>query len=175
MKRVLTVILLLFVAAGVGYLVVSETRSGSPAVGSSSAATEPGPAIQGEWESETQPSTLNAQSAPAVSAYYFHGTSRCSTCLKMEQFAKEAIEAAFPDHPGGHRIRWQALDYDEPGNEHFVKQYALVASSLILVSNRASTSGPWRKLDRTWDLVGDEVAFKKYVADEVRLMLGSDR
>ena len=39
-----------------------------------------------------------AEEAPAggtVTAYYFHGTFRCPTCHKLEQYAKEAIEANF--------------------------------------------------------------------------------
>jgi len=32
-----------------------------------------------------------------VVVYYFHGTMRCPTCYKLEQYSKEAIETNFKD------------------------------------------------------------------------------
>jgi hypothetical protein len=30
----------------------------------------------------------------------------------------------------------------------------------------------WKRLDKVWDLIGDQQAFEKYVRDEVRAYLG---
>ena len=173
MKSVVTIVLLLFVAVSVAYLVVSEIRSRPVAVDSAGAQGTDA-ATRGDAKSEIHGEMANKRAARAVIAYYFHGTSRCPTCLKMEQYAQDAIKGAYQAEIGSGRIRWQAVNYDEPANEHFVTEYGLVASSLVIVSNKTSTSDGWRKLDRTWDLVGNEEAFKKYVTDEVRMMLGSD-
>jgi len=79
-------------------------------------------------------------------AYYFHGTMRCPTCLKMEQYARDAIESGYQTEIGSGRVRWLAVNYDEPANEHFIKKYGLVASSLVIVADQAAPESAARKL-----------------------------
>jgi len=172
MKGVVTIILLLFVAASVTYFVVGEARSKAVPLDPAVNSDQMRPVASESLRATSNPS--DKKQPPELAAYYFHGTSRCATCLTMEQYAREAIEGAYHIQLENGRVRWQAVNYDEPANEHFVKEYGLVASSLVIVSDKASTSSGWRKLDRIWDLIGDEQAFKNYVIDEVRMMLGSD-
>lgn len=110
--------------------------------------------------------------APNVLVYYFHGAARCPTCLKMEQYAREAIEDEFQVREENGRVRWLAVNYDEPAHEHFVAKYQLVASTIVIAARRANNEEVWRKLDRTWDLVGDEPAYKRYVIEELNTMMG---
>lgn len=166
MKSIVTILLLLFVAASVVYLAVGDARSRAVPLDAAGNAA-------GESVRETA-DPANENQGPVLRAYYFHITSRCATCLKIEQFAREAIEEMYPSELEDGRIRWQAVNYDEPANEHFVKEYGLVASSLVIVSSPVDSAGSWRKLDRAWDLVGDEKAFKNYVAGEVKTLLRSD-
>jgi hypothetical protein len=155
----------------VAYLVVSEARS-------KTATTDPAPKGADQSQpvaSESLQATAkpaNERQSPALVAYYFHGTSRCSTCLKMEKYAREAIEESFGGDARSGRVQWHAVNYDEPVNEHFVKQYELFASALVLASSQADVQR-WQKLERIWDLVGDEPAFKAYVIEQVTSMLGS--
>lgn len=173
MKSVATILLLLFVAASVTYLVVGEARSTAVSLDPSTTAEEQPQPVAGEppW-AHAEPA--NGKQTPVLQAYYFHVTSRCTTCLKIEQFARETIEEAYSSELEDGRVRWQAVNYDEPANEHFVKEYGLVSSSLVIVSNPVGSPGSWRKLDRTWDLVSDEKAFKNYVAGEIKTLLRRD-
>ncbi|MFH1108203.1 MAG: nitrophenyl compound nitroreductase subunit ArsF family protein [Planctomycetota bacterium] len=172
MKSAVTVILLIFVAASVAYLVVSEAR---PKTATTDPATRGAdrsqPVASASLQAIAKPA--NEKQSPVLVAYYFHGTFRCPTCLKMEKYAREAVEETFDGDVQSGRVQWQAVNYDEPANEHFVKQYKLVASALVLVSGRADAQR-WQKLERTWDLVGDEPAFKAYVIDQVTSMLRGD-
>lgn len=172
MKRAITALLFLFVGVNVVMLVVKESRSTS---------SEPGPvaATRGEdavTAAATSPSPQRTASdrsaAPSVLMYYFHGAMRCPTCLKMERYAREAIEDEFPVREGAGRVQWLAVNYDEPAHEHFVAKYQLVASTIVIAARGANNEESWRKLDRTWDLVGDEPAFKRYVVEEVTSLLG---
>ncbi|MBI4718468.1 MAG: hypothetical protein HY763_11725 [Planctomycetes bacterium] len=146
MRKATRALLLLFVAASAVYLVIG--KAGSRPTG--------GDAADGE-------------SGAAVVAYYFHGSARCTTCLTMERFAKEAVEQAFAGDIAAGRVRWRAINYDEPDNGHFVQQFELVASALVIAAPGAPPA--WRKLERIWDLVGDEVAYKDYVVSEVGAVL----
>ena len=172
MKSAVTIILLLFVAASVAYLVVGGTRSKTATTDPAAKAANPTKPVAGESPRATA-KPANEKQAPVLVAYYFHGTMRCPTCLKMEQYAREAIEEKYASEIDNGRVSWEAVNYDEPANEHFLKEFELVASTLVVVSNGPSDKRTWRKLERTWDLVGDEAAFKRYVVDEVTALLGS--
>jgi hypothetical protein len=174
MKSAVTIILLIFVAGSVAYLVVSEARSKTaPTDPATRGADQSQSVASGSLRATNKPA--NEKQSPVLVAYYFHGTLRCPTCLKMEQYAREAIEETFASDVQSGRVQWQAVNYDESANEHFVKDYGLVASSLVIVSGEAVASDVWRRLDRVWDLNGDEQAFKNYVIDEVKNMLRGDK
>ncbi len=171
MKNTLTIVLLLFVAISVVYLAVGERSSTSDNSGASPAAAGNPPTVTPAPVETNVIAPSAGQEAPALMAYYFHGNFRCPTCLTIERFAREAIESEFDSELRDGLIRWQAINYDEPSNEHFVKQYELYASALVLVPGQSAAQPPWQKLDRVWDLVGDESAFKTYVIEQARAML----
>lgn len=169
-RKAITAVLLLFVACSIVFLVASETRT-------STDGTAPVPATASTGTPQPLNSTTEGTALVPVDAsraetvvYYFHGTMRCPTCLKMEQYAREAVEKAFVAEINAGRIAWQALNYDEPANEHFLKEYGLTASAIVVVSWTHAGTATWRSLDRIWDLVGDEAAFKAYVVEAVSTM-----
>lgn len=181
MKTIITVILLLFVAASAVYLVVSELRP--EAAGGAAASGEAGESVEPATETGADapgggqadggaPAGDGAASAPTVTVYYFHGTLRCHTCLTMEEYAREAVEDSFRQEIDSCQVRWQALNYEEPSHEHFVATYGLYASTLLVARGEGAGSS-WRRLDRIWDLVANETAFKAYVVGEVKAMLES--
>jgi hypothetical protein len=171
MKSAVSVILLLFVAVSVVYLIVGETRSPS--------ATNPAPVAEGPAATPTGAPSGKAAVTAATErvpdartiVYYFHGTMRCPTCLKMERYAREAIEETFVAERDAELVRFRAVNYDEPANEHFIREYGLTASALVVVTETHDGPDSWRNLDRIWELVGDEVGFKAYVVNEVNGML----
>lgn len=173
MKKAVTLVLLLFVGGSIAYLLGDEIKSESAAVTPDESATgtgepkatSPGVTLETEGETATGPPK------PDVVAYYFHGASRCTTCLTMEKYAREAIEEVAPRVARDGQVRWTTVNFDEPVNEHFVKDYQLVASSLVIARADAGGSPAWQRLDRIWDLVGDEQAFKQFVKDEVTKLL----
>lgn len=71
-KKAFTVCLLLFVAAGIIVLAVKSLRSGSPSAGA-------------------EPSIQNG-----VITYYFHGNTRCPTCLSIQSQTQDAIQRILP-------------------------------------------------------------------------------
>ena len=171
MKTTVTVVLLAFVAASVVFLAVGESRS-KPADSTQPARQEGSPAPAGNHSTHSGADFPEAPTqATAVMAYYFHGTARCPTCLRMEKWAQEAVEQKFAAEIESGGVRWLAIDYDEPANARFVKQYSLLASAVVLAPQGEGRQGEWRNLTRIWDLAGDEAAFKYYVADELARLL----
>ena len=162
LKPLVTVVLLLFVAASVIYLAVRE--SNEEALSDESAA-EAGAVTQGDESAVSDP-------APQVVAYYFHGTRRCATCLKIEARSGEALKTGFPEALGNSQLVWWVINFEEPGNEHFVDEYKLYTQTLIIVDLLEGKQARWKNLDRIWQLVRDKEAFINYVQQEVQSYLG---
>lgn len=163
-KPILTVVLVLFVCASLGYLAVNGLLQ------KTSAQEQERPVV-----SQVTP-TVPLEESPAeaehtVVAYYFHGVSRCQTCLRIEQFAHEALEAGFPEEMESGALEWYAVNVEEPPNQHFITDYELTTRSLVLVDMQGGAETRWKNLSRVWELVGDREAFVGYVVQETQAYL----
>ncbi len=159
-KKVLTLALLVFVAASVGYMVAREN-----CVCSIAKQDAPPAAVlpQAGQPSDTGQNEPNG----AIIVYYFHGDVRCPTCHKLESYAKEALDTYFAQDIAKGKIIWKPTNVDTAGNEHFVKDYELVAKSVILSRVVDGKQVAWKNLDQIWDLVSDKDKYLAYIRDSV--------
>jgi len=187
-KNVVSVVLLLFVAASVVYLVAGESlsRSDQEQAGSPGTVAEPTPtetaagqaARTTEEPVESTGEPVEVAEMPTalqhkLVAYYFHRTQRCRTCLTMEAYAEDALRKGLPEAFESGELEWQAVNVEEPQHEHFVEEYGLTASALVMVLLENGEQKQWKDLGRVWELVGDEWEFKNYVRDEAMAYLES--
>ena len=159
LKSLVTMVLLVFVCASVIYLVMNEVRSRSDVQGN---------ALETPVPSSSDPSTASDH----VVVYYFHGTARCSNCIKFETYSKEAIDEAYSEAIQSGRLDWVVVNVDNPENRHFIEDYRLVTRSLILVKMHEDGQVEWKNLERIWQLVRDKAAFEQYVKNEIAAYLG---
>jgi hypothetical protein len=103
-----------------------------------------------------------------VIAYYFHTNTRCSTCIKIEQYSHEAIEQGFPNELKNGTLEMRVVNYEDPVNRHFIQDYKLVSKSLVLVNMVNGKQTKWTNLKLVWQLTGHKDAFLNYVRKEVR-------
>lgn len=115
------------------------------------------PAVSRPAQVTTRPSL------PTVIVYYFHRTLRCPTCHRLEELAKQAIETGFANELALGTVQWRATNFQQQGNEHFVKDYKLEAPALILVKTRNGEQVEWQNMEKIWELVGTPVEYSKYV------------
>ncbi len=108
-----------------------------------------------------------------IIAYYLHGTVRCETCLSIEREASEIVKATFSEHMDAGRLQWQALDYEQPENAHFFKEFALSHPGLVLAHVVGARIVKWKVLERTWDLIQEPPSFASYVEEEVGVFLAN--
>jgi hypothetical protein len=108
-----------------------------------------------------------------VIAYYFHTNTRCSTCIKIEQYSHEAIEQGFPNELKNGALEVRVVNYEQPENRHFIQDYKLVSKSLVLVNVVNGKQTKWTNLKLVWQLTGHKDAFLNYVRKEVREYLSS--
>jgi len=146
-KNILAVVLLLFVAASLVVVAVNRGRDEG---------TDTAPLPDG------------------VTVYYFHSKTRCPTCRSIESLAHEAVTGGFADSLKAGRVKWLVVNYELPGNEHFVDRYHLVAPIVVLVRSEGGEVKQWKELPRVWELVDDRDAFTEYVREETRSYLETD-
>ncbi|MFA7254506.1 MAG: nitrophenyl compound nitroreductase subunit ArsF family protein [Candidatus Omnitrophota bacterium] len=119
-------------------------------------------------------SPVSAEEAPAgsmVTAYYFHGTFRCPTCHKLEQYAKESIESNFKDALASGKLAFKIVNVEGKGNEHYMNDYQLYTKSLVLSLTKNGREVRAKNLDKIWEYVGNKDRYENYVRDEVAAFL----
>ena len=104
--------------------------------------------------------------------YYFHGNARCMTCKKFESLTKEIMETRFSDEVKKGRLEYRVVNIDDSGNKHFVNDYGLYTKSVVLSDLNSGKQTRWKNLDKIWEMIRDEDAYRKYIEGEVRSYLG---
>jgi hypothetical protein len=145
-RTLLTVALLLFVAASVGTLVVRTIQERSQ------------PADGGE----------SSPTADGLVVYYFHGKVRCENCDNVQAYAAEAVREGFADELRRGTIQWQVVDFDQPQNAHFLADFRLVGTSVVLAEICGGKPVRSRLLAEVWTLVHEKGRMVEYVQAEVR-------
>jgi len=67
------------------------------------------------------------------------------------------------------------VDFEQPGNEHFAKEFELAAPSVVLVELHDGARRKWKNLPEVWELVGDKPAFLDFLQKEVRTFLDESK
>lgn len=104
-------------------------------------------------------------------AYYFHGSYRCPTCRKLEQYSKEAIEDNFKDALSQGKIEFKVINVEDRGNEHFVDDYQLYTKALVISLNKDGKEIKYKNLEKIWDYVGNKDKFFEYINEEINNFL----
>lgn len=108
-----------------------------------------------------------------VIVYYFHGDVRCNTCRTIEALSQKAVETGFPESVEGDGLEWNVINVEREENEHFVEDYQIFTSSLIIQKVKDGHPGEWKNLEKVWDLVGNEPEFVEYVQHEIKTLMGT--
>lgn len=182
LKRAVTAILLAFVGISIIYLVAGKGAQKPNEIETTDKANiseninkistaKPALPSNSMEESPAEQVLDNQASASKVIAYYFHGTRRCATCQTIEAYAEESLKASFLEELEKETLEWRVVNVEEPGQEHFVKDYELSTRSVVLVRMLDGKQESWKNLGRVWELVRDKEAFFTYIHDETRSFL----
>lgn len=113
--------------------------------------------------------------AHQVIVYYFHGTKRCATCLKLEAYTTEAVDSAFAEQLKSGALVFRVVNTDSTGNEHFTDDYQLYTKSVILSDQHKGEQTRWKNLEKIWELVDDHNAYLAYIRDEIQPYLDATK
>jgi hypothetical protein len=106
-----------------------------------------------------------------VIVYYFHGNFRCQTCRRIEQLTREAVSENFGAELSAGALEMQVINVEQPENSHFSKEYQLFTRSVVVSDMVNGKETQWKNLQKVWELVHNEKAFKEYIRSEVKAYL----
>jgi hypothetical protein len=87
-----------------------------------------------------------AISTSNVNVYYFHFTRRCATCLAVEENARKAIEALYPNEFKAGEYSFTSLNLDEATTKVIADKLGVGGQSMIVVRGAKKidiTSDAW--------------------------------
>lgn len=97
----------------------------------------------------------------------FHGATRCNGCIEIGKVAQTVIETDFTDALRSGRLKWSVINFEEPTSRHFIKDYGIVSSTVVLVRREHGKDIEFRRLDAVWDHLFDNPAMKAYLRNEI--------
>lgn len=127
--------------------------------------------IPKDTKSDSTQKTEKKINADKIVVYYFHPTARCSTCINIENYTKEAVETKFTKEKKDGLLRFKELNIEEDENEHYVKDYDLTSSSVILVHYQNGKQKNWKNLENVWSFEKNKEQFLTYIKIELKEFL----
>lgn len=112
--------------------------------------------------------SMPAHAAPPVMLYYFHRNLRCVTCVALGDITSWVAEVTFRKQIAAGELGFAIVNYQAPGNEHFVDDFDLEQPSAVLAASEGDSVTAWRSLDRIWELSENHKALEAYLAEEIR-------
>lgn len=67
-----------------------------------------------------------------VTVTYFTTQVRCASCMRIEEWTRQAVDARFSDEIDSGRVDFRMVYIDNPANENFVEDYQLVSKSVVV-------------------------------------------
>jgi hypothetical protein len=117
---------------------------------------------------QTQPARQDKppQANDKVIVYYFHGNNRCNSCMTIERFTRESVEANFAKELKSGEVEFRSINVEAPENNHYAKDYKLYTRSVIISDVVQGKEKRWKNLQKVWELLRKETDFKTYVKKE---------
>ena len=136
-------------------------------------------------ESETTGATAEAVAATSTASavnpanltpdsivvYYFHGNRRCRTCMGIQRAIQTTINERFATETASGALVFREVNIDEPSNAHFVKEFDLSSSSMVVVAKSGETTVKWENCSQVWPLAHNEAALGDYAEKQIRSYL----
>ena len=91
-----------------------------------------------------------------------------ATCRRIEQLTREAVSKSFANEIGSGALQMKVINVEEPQNSHFSKDYKLFTRSVVVSDMVNEKEKQWKNLQKVWELVHDEKAFKEDIRSEIK-------
>lgn len=109
--------------------------------------------------------------ANSVVVYYFHGNRRCRTCMAIQRAVQTTVSERFARETAAQTLVFREVNIDEPANAHFVTEFELSASSMVVVAKRGEKVVKWENCSEVWPLAHQSSKLEAYVEQQIRSYL----
>lgn len=108
--------------------------------------------------------------AQVVTVYYFHGDTRCDTCLAIEAATERIVREWFAKELAAGTLRYEAVNYESPANKRFRDAYELAFGTVVVQG--VDETRQWKKLSKVWEFIHDDPAkIDPYLVENIAPML----
>ncbi|MCF7790274.1 MAG: nitrophenyl compound nitroreductase subunit ArsF family protein [Prosthecobacter sp.] len=126
----------------------------------------------GTWSVRTFSSARAAGAGEALPAdgivvVNFHATTRCNACREIGTQAQTFVETNYGGELKSGRMNWRVINFEEPASKHFVQDYGLTTSTIVVVRRKAGRDVAWQRLDAVWDHLFDGPAMRAYLKEHI--------
>jgi hypothetical protein len=118
--------------------------------------------------SAVQPANVTADS---VVVYYFHGNRRCRTCMGIQRAIQTTVSERFVAETASGALVFREVNIDEPANAHFVKDFNLTSSSMVVVAKSGEKTVKWENCSQVWPLAHKGAELAAYAEKQIRSYL----
>jgi hypothetical protein len=116
--------------------------------------------------------TAQAGTAPdRVVVFYFHGNRRCRTCLGIQETIQRTIAERFGAETASAALSFQDVNIDAPDNKHFIQEFNLSSSSMVVTANKGKAMLKWENCEKVWEHAHDQTALAEYTEKQIRAYL----
>lgn len=109
--------------------------------------------------------------AGQVLVYFIHGRAKCPTCDLILAHTRKALASSFRGETESGRVVLRPVDVEKPGNEHFMADFGLYTTSVVLYTLGNNGKPRWDNLEKAWELAEKEESFISYFSAELRRFL----
>ncbi len=108
-----------------------------------------------------------------VTVYYFHGDTRCETCLAIEAATERVVRERFAEELDAGTLQYKAVNFDAPADRHFRDDYDLAFGSVVVQG--VGDTRPWERLSDVWSLVHDDPSkLEAYLIEHIALAIAGN-
>ena len=101
-----------------------------------------------------------------IIVYYFLTNVRCSSCYKIEQYTKEAVEKYFNDELKSGMLVFKPINIEKKENQHFIKDYQLYSKAVVISMVNGGREIKYKNLTKVWQYLRDKQKFYDYIKTE---------
>lgn len=120
---------------------------------------------------DTENISIMISSADKVEVFVFHRAQRCISCVMMGDLAEKTVIEGFGKELSDGRIEFREINVDDPKNRELSVKFRAAGSSLFINAIRGETEDIQEDI-AVWRLLGNEFAFKDYLASKINGLLG---
>jgi|GEM_PF-4131037 len=105
--------------------------------------------------------------ADGIVVVNFHASTRCNACREIGTEAQTMVDANYGEDLRSGRMNWRVINYEEPANKHFIQDYGLTTSTVVVVRRMDGRDVEWQRLDAVWDHLFDGPAMHAYLKEHI--------